>query len=462
MRFNFNTIVTKRSMLILSMSMLLLCMFIYSCTTDPEITNWYNEDEYAAGGATTLYEATSAAFSTPAPNLSATAFEKHMAGDVSFESIFVTAPATNNAGLGPIYNDVSCVSCHTLDGRGDKPSVFRVSIPGTDAHGGPNPAPGFGGQLQDKAVFGVLPEGKVDINYIEEFYKYPDGSSYSLLRPVYTISDTYISLPPGTMLSVRAAPPVFGLGLLEAITEADILAAADEFDLNGDGISGKVNYVWDVASGTAKIGRFGWKANQPHLDQQTAGAFSGDMGITSTLFPVESAYGQIQDDGMGDDPEIDFEFLDITSFYTKTLAVPAPRGLEKPNVMLGKQLFFEIGCENCHRQKWTTGIATGIPELSNQTIYPYTDMLLHDMGPGLADNRPDYLATGSEWKTRPLWGIGLTAVANGHTRFLHDARARNLEEAILWHGGEAEKATNAFKNLNANERAALIAFLEAL
>jgi CxxC motif-containing protein (DUF1111 family) len=463
MPFNSNNSkITTTSIIIYSVIILAFSAIIYSCATDPEIINWYNPDEYAAGGATTLYEATSAAFSTPAPNLSASAFQKHMEGDVTFEATFVTAPAPNNAGLGPIFNDVSCVNCHTLDGRGDKPSVFRLSIPGTDEHGGPNPAPGFGGQLQDKAVFGTLAEGNVTTTYIEEFYSYPDGTTYSLLRPIYTIDNTYMPLPPGTMLSVRAAPPVFGLGLLEAINSFDIIASADENDNNQDGISGKVNFVYDVVSGTNQVGRFGWKANQPHLDQQTAGAFSGDMGITTPLFPQESCSGQVQDDGLGDDPEVDAVFLDVTAFYTKTLAVPAPRNLDNPQVQKGKQLFFEIGCENCHRQKWTTGVLADIPEVSNQTIYPYTDMLLHDMGPDLADNRPDYLANGYEWKTRPLWGIGLTALANGHTRFLHDARARNLEEAILWHGGEAQKSTDAFKNLSATERANLIKFLEAL
>lgn len=454
--------ITPQSAIVYSILGLTIFSILNSCAKDAPIQTWYNADEYAAGGATTLYEATSAAFSTPAPNLDATAFDKHMRGDLTFEAIFVTAPATNNAGLGPIYNDVSCISCHTLDGRGDKPSVFRVSIPGTDEHGGPLAVPGFGLQLQDKAIFGVLPEGKVMVSYLEKFYQYPDGTTYSLLQPVYTLTDTYMPLPPATMLSVRAAPPVFGLGLLEAIREADILAKADEWDANGDGISGKVNYVWDQASGSMKIGRFGWKANQPHLDQQTAGAFNGDMGITSPLFSLESTFGQIQHDDLPDDPEINADYVDVTSFYTKTLAVPAPRNLDDPQVMLGKQLFFQIGCESCHTQQWTTGILPGIPEVSNQAIFPYTDMLLHDMGAGLADNRPDYQATGSEWKTRPLWGIGLTALANGHTRFLHDARARNLEEAILWHGGEATSAIDNFKHLSKVEREALIAFLTAL
>ncbi len=462
MPINLNFRKSRRSIAMSSLAILSLFSFIYSCAVDEAIKTWYNPDEYAAGGETTLYETTSAAFSTPAPNLSATALAKHLDGDLTFEATFVTAPAIINSGLGPIFNNVSCINCHTLDGRGATPSVFRLSVPGYDLLGGPNPAPGFGDQLQDKAIINSIAEGKVIVSYIEEFYSYPDGTPYSLLRPMVTITDTYLPLPAGIMLSVRTAPPVFGLGLLEAIDESEIILQADEYDINSDGISGKVNFVWDVASGTNKVGRFGWKANQPNLDQQTAAAFNGDMGITNPLFSAESCAGQAQHDGLTDEPEVDFQFVDVTSFYTKTLAVPAPRNLDNSQVKTGKQLFFEIGCENCHRQKWTTGTLTNIPEVSNQIIYPYTDMLLHDLGPGLADNRPDYLAEGSEWKTRPLWGIGLTALANGHTRLLHDARARNIEEAILWHGGEAIQATESFKHLNVSERAALIKFLEAL
>ncbi len=451
-------------MSIIILPMFLIVVSINSCSVDPEISQIAQVDtqEYYAGGSTTLFEATSGAFSSPSPNLSSANFNKHVSGDLSFETTFVTAPATNNGGLGPIYNNVSCQSCHILDGRGDKPTVFRISLPGSDIFNAPNPVPGMGTQLQDKAVIGKVAEGKVDIIYIEEFFNFPDGTPYSLRRPVYTLKDTYIPLPPGIMLSVRAAPPVFGLGLLEAIPESAILAVADEYDSNSDGISGKANYVFDVASGTAMLGRFGWKANQPHLNQQTAAAFNGDMGITSPLFSAESCIGQSQHDGLPDDPEIDEDFVETTSFYTKTLAVPAPRNLENATVQLGKQLFFDLGCESCHKQKWQTGSITEIPELANQTIFPYTDMLLHDMGPDLADNRPDFLATGSEWKTRPLWGIGLTQVANGHTHFLHDARARTLQEAILWHGGEAEKSKNNFMQLNSTERNALITFLEAL
>lgn len=437
---------------------------IHSCSVDEPVvfSEWFNAEEYFAGGSTTIFDASSSAFSSPAENLSLEHFNKHNDGDAEFEATFVTAPATINSGLGPVYNNVSCVGCHILDGRGDEPTVFRISIPGFDVNGGPAPVPLFGTQLQNKSVFGIAPEGDINISYTEETHYFPDGEVYHLRKPAYNLINNYTALPAEVLLSIRVAPPVFGLGLLEAIPENAILANADEGDANADGISGRPNYVKEVVSGQTLIGRFGWKANQPNLDQQTAGAFNGDMGVTNYIFPQESCYGQSQYDGFGDEPEIPDETLELVSFYTKTLAVPAPRNLDDEDVMEGKMYFFSAGCNSCHVQKFTTGSIADIPEFSNQTIYPYSDMLLHDMGDGLADGRPDYLADGNEWKTRPLWGIGLTLVANGHTIFLHDGRARNLTEAIMWHGGEAEKAKNYFAELNKEQRAKLIKFLEAL
>lgn len=436
--------------------------FITACEIDaPVVDEWFNAEEYYAGGATTIFDGTSAAFSSPAPNLSAGNLEKHFEGDLTFEQTYVTAPSEILGGLGPVFNNTSCVSCHTLDGRGAEPSVFRISLPGAAANGGPLPLPLFGTQMQNKAVVGVSPEGKINTIYTEITYYFGDGTPYSLRKPEYTFIETYSGIPANVLLSVRTAPPVFGLGLLEAIPEHDIINYSDVNDNNGDGISGKANYVWDVAEGNIKFGRFGWKANQPNLMQQTSGAFSEDMGITNPLFPEESCYSQTQYDGLNDDTEINHHIVDVTNFYTLTLAVPAPRNLEYPAVMQGKELFYEANCNSCHKPSWQTGVAQ-IPELSNQKIYPYTDMLLHDMGEGLADGRPDFLADGNEWKTRPLWGIGMTAIANGHTNFLHDGRARNIEEAILWHGGEAEESKEFYRNLSAEERSALLQFLNAL
>ncbi|MBC8173872.1 MAG: c-type cytochrome [Chitinophagales bacterium] len=437
--------------------------FFAACERDvPVQSQWFDENEYYAGGATTIFDASSAAFSSPANNLSPDNLSKHFEGDLTFEQTYVTAPSDILSGLGPVFNNTSCVSCHTLDGRGAEPSVFRVSVPGVASDGGPVALTGFGRQLQDKAVIGKNPEAKVQITYMEQTFFYADGTPYYLRRPVYELINAYTAVPSDVLISVRAAPPVFGLGLLEAIPELDIINYSDVNDNNKDGISGKPNYVWNVAKSVAEIGRFGWKANQPNLEQQTSAAFNEDMGITNPMFHTESCFGQDQYDGLDDDTEIDFYVTDVTTFYTRTLAVPAPRDLEDPFVMEGKQVFYEANCNSCHKPSWVTGSVADIPEISNQTIYPYTDMLLHNMGDGLADNRTDFLAEGAEWKTRPLWGIGMTQIANGHTNFLHDARARNLEEAILWHGGEAEQSKEYFRNLSKEKRNALITFLKAL
>lgn len=269
-------------------------------------------------------------------------------------------------------------------------------------------------------------------------------------------------LPENVQTSPRIGMPVFGLGLLEAIDENDILANEDVDDRDNDGISGKANYVWDPVQGTTALGRFGWKAGTPSVLVQSAGAYNEDMGITNPVMPVESSFGQTNSDTASAFPELSLEDLENVTFYVHTLGVPAGRDFDDPEVIRGRQLFEKINCVSCHTPSFTTGKLEGVSEVSNQIIYPYTDMLLHDMGDGLADNRNEFLANGREWKTRPLWGIGLTTVANGHTNFLHDGRARNLTEAILWHGGEAEASTDAFKELSKEERGYLIRFLNAL
>ncbi len=426
-----------------------------------------------AGGETTVFDASSHAFSIPAPNLSASALEKHLEGDVEFEAVFVTAPAVVNPGLGPIYNNVSCINCHSRDGRGRPPDadeglvslLFRLSLPkAEDSIDGkpPIPVPGFGTQLNNRAVVGTDPEGKVKIDYTEQTLTTEDGTRVHLRYPNYTFTETYQPLPSEVEVSPRVAPVVFGLGLLEAIPENVILAYADEADANGDGISGKPNYVWDVVEQRYNLGRFGWKANQPTLLQQVAGAYHDDMGITTSLFQTENSAGQPQLTHHSSKPEVSDEILDVVTFYVQTLAVPARRNLDDPQVKHGEQLFAEAQCASCHVPTLRTGVLTGVPSVSNQTIHPYTDLLLHDMGPGLADNRPDFHANGSEWRTPPLWGIGLVKRVNGHTNFLHDGRARDLMEAILWHGGEAERSRQIVEQMSKTERNALIAFLESL
>ena len=445
----------------------LLGLLIAGCnenTNSPEETV---EDDILSGGETTTFTTGSSAFSLPAPNLSPENLDKHLFGDLQFEQSFVKAPAQINPGLGPLFNNNSCVNCHIADGRGRPPApggqlesmLIRISIAGTGDHNSPNPVPGFGDQLQDKAVFGFQPEGNLITTYSEVSGVYPDGTTYHLTEPEYIITG---SLPGGVLFSPRVAPSVFGLGLVEAIPEISILANADENDTDGDGISGKPNYVWNYATNQFELGRFGWKANTPTLLQQTAAAYNNDMGITSPLFPMENCHNNSMCDTSGDDPEITQEILEAVAFYAQTLAVPSRRDYDKPEVKRGKILFKETGCNSCHITEFETGVNPDIPEVSNQKIHPYSDFLLHDMGDELSDGRPDFDASGNEWKTPPLWGIGLVEIVNGHTFFLHDGRARTLEEAILWHNGEGKKAKENFMNLSKSDRDALISFLKSL
>ena len=426
-----------------------------------------------SGGDTTIFDASSHAFSIPAPNLSAAALEKHLDGDVEFEAVFVTAPAVVNPGLGPIYNNVSCINCHSRDGRGRPPGpneglvslLFRLSLPNSEniTDGTPPiPVPGYGTQLNNRAIYGTSAEGNVKIDYTEQTLTTADGTRVHLRYPNYTITDTYQPLPEDVQVSPRVAPVVFGLGLLEAIPEKTILGYADEADVNGDGISGKPNYVWDVVQKRYALGRFGWKANQPTLLQQVASAYHDDMGITTSLFLIENSAGQPQLTKNSTTPEVSDEILDVVTFYVQTLAVPARRNVDDPQVKHGEQLFAKAQCASCHIPTLRTGVLPDVPSVSNQTIHPYTDLLLHDMGPGLADNRPDFHASGTEWRTPPLWGIGLVRTVNGHTNFLHDGRARNLMEAVLWHGGEADTSREIVEQMSSVERDALIAFLESL
>ena len=267
------------------------------------------------------------------------------------------------------------------------------------------------------------------------------------------------------MMSPRIAPHMVGLGLLEALAEDTILSAADPDDADEDGISGRPNWVFDVRLGDLALGRFGWKANQPSVEQQNAGAFLGDLGITSELFGNESCTS-VQTDcassASGGTPELDESKLHNIAFYARTLAVPARRGVGDPEVLAGRELFHEAGCAGCHVPSMKTGELDGHPELEHQVIWPYSDLLLHDMGAELEDRRPDFEASGAEWRTPPLWGIGLVESVNKHTYFLHVGRARGFAEAILWHGGEAEDAREAYRTMNKDERAALLRFLESL
>lgn len=415
-----------------------------------------------AGGDTTVADRSSNAYKQPAANLSEQELSEHLEGDVAFEAKFVSPPAEVNPGLGPLFNNNACATCHIDDGRGKpvagqgplgSPLLVRVSIADGEpsAPGGPVPAGDFGTQLQDHAIVGYAPEVTVGIEWTDIAGEYGDGGSFELREPAFDIR--LISgdpLPSDIMTSPRIPPPIIGLGLLEAVPEDEIVALADPDDSDSDGISGRPNYVWDAVRSATALGRFGWKANVPTLLQQAAGAYSGDMGVSSPLLP--------ETDGSSD---IDEDTLAVTTFYTQTLAVPRREAHDDSEVMRGETLFSDFGCAACHVQTLRTS-DHDIRALRDQTIHPYTDLLLHDMGPGLADERPDFLASGSEWRTPPLWGIGLAQTVLVYSSFLHDGRARTLEEAILWHGGEAEASKEAFRNASAAERERLLMFLRSL
>jgi CxxC motif-containing protein (DUF1111 family) len=441
------------------------------------------EELTAQGGAATVDAEGSGAFAQPVPGLDPEQRTTFAIGNNVFNDSWVTAPAstTGRDGLGPLFNAQSCSSCHFRDGRARPPAdaedlerglLLRLSVAAEDGTLAPHRV--LGGQLQDRAVPGLPVEGTIEITRAERPGEMVDGTPYSLLVPTYRVLDAAGEPLPGVLVSPRIAPPVFGVGLLEGVPAAAVLALADPDDEDADGISGRANLVPDpdAPDGEPVLGRFGWKAAVPSVEQQTAGAFAADIGITSSRRPDQPCT-RLQPECVsapsGGDPELDDRQLEQVTFYTRTLAVPARRDPGSPDARAGQRTFGELGCAGCHVDELRTG-PSDIDALDQQVIRPYTDLLLHDLGEDLADPRPsgpvrgagDLDPTGREWRTPPLWGIGLVETVNGHTRFLHDGRARTLEEAILWHGGEAERAREAYRALDAERRARLIEFLEGL
>lgn len=459
-----------------------LTVLIAACTDDAEQASSSTAVDpsaaelAASGGDATVDNVGAQAFAQPVNGLDADQQRAFVVGNNFFNDNWVTAPASTTArdGLGALFNAQSCSSCHFKDGRAEPPTVespeelgllLRLSVPGEGDHGAPAPHPVYGGQLQDRAVNGVPVEGSIGLTTTEVRGAFDDGTPYTLQAPSYSVGDPgYGALSPDTMISPRIAPPVFGVGLLEAVPESTVRELAAAQAAAGDGISGRPNLVRSPATQSMQLGRFGWKANVATVQEQTAGAFHGDIGVTSSLHPApdctpaQPACLAAPDGGA---PEIGDEKLARVVFYTRTLAVPARRDVGATSTSRGEELFGAIGCSACHVSELRTGQAD-VAALSNQTIRPYTDLLLHDMGPGLADGRPDGEANGAEWRTAPLWGIGLTDEVNGHTRFLHDGRARDLSEAILWHGGEAQRSRDGFVALSRGDRDDLIAFLNSL
>lgn len=430
----------------------------------------------SSGGATTRDAANRMSFSLPAANMPSDRVRDFFFGNRLFNTKWIVAPAsvTSFDGLGPVFNRASCSGCHVRDGRGQPPSdadapmmsmLIRLSVPDPKDPSVHLPHPAYGGQLNDRAIPGVPAEGRTTIRYEEIEGRYADGERYSLRKPVYSFRDLAFG-PMGKEIAIspRVAPKMIGLGLLEAIPERAILGRVDPHDVDGDGISGRPNWILDAETGRHRIGRFGWKANQPSLRQQNAGAFLGDIGITTPVFPAENcASGQTACGAAitGGTPEVSEEFLQKLTFYTQSLAVPARRNVDDPTVRRGEVLFSAAGCNACHVPSQRTGPHPNAL-VAHQPIQPFTDLLLHDMGAALADNRPDSAATGQEWRTPPLWGLGLIQAVNRHEFLLHDGRARSFAEAILWHGGEAETAKEAFRKMPKADRAAMLAFLKSL
>ncbi|PVB61256.1 di-heme oxidoredictase family protein [Labrenzia sp. 011] len=432
------------------------------------------------------------AFSLSNSNLTFEEEQTFKLGNGLFKKLWTSSPSSTQAsdGLGPLFNARSCQGCHLKDGRGRPPrpgeeavSLFlRLSVPPqTDEQRRllaarkilSVPEPTYGGQFQTFAVTGLEAEGRFDIEHEDIELPLNGGETAVLQKPVYRIRDLgYGDMHPDTMISPRVAPPMIGLGLLQAIHPGDIESRADPEDLDGDGISGRVSLVPDPETGEPVLGRFGWKASQPTIRAQSAAAFSGDIGLSSPDEPdnygdctqAQTAcralpHGEQTRLGVSEAPD---PVMDLVTFYSENLAVPMRRDVDDPQVLRGKQVFHDAGCASCHHPKYVTSRDAENPAHRFQLIWPYTDLLLHDMGEGLADGRPVGDADGREWRTPPLWGVGLTRTVNNHTRFLHDGRARNLLEAILWHGGEATQARDTVIALSPGDRQSLIRFLESL
>jgi CxxC motif-containing protein (DUF1111 family) len=341
---------------------------------------------------------------------------------------------------GPWVDAASCSECHYRDGRGPAPAdssrshLLRLG----QLSGGSDPI--YGIQLR-RTGHGVPAPGQFAVQWERIVGRYLSGEPYVLRRPRVRVSDlAYGPLDSRTRLALRVPLAVFGLGLLEGVPDLEILTSADPDDADKDGVSGRAQRVRHPATGSMVVGRFGWKASQPSLAAQSAAALENDLGVANA--------GESE--------------LSALVGYLRALAVPASRRSTEPVVRAGDALFAEIGCADCHRPRLTTGVVAGWPELTHQTIAAYTDLLLHDMGAGLADEIGEGVASGREWRTPPLWGLGLLHTVGGPVGLLHDGRAASVEEAILWHDGEAARTRERFLAMPRTKREALIVFLSSL
>ncbi len=448
----------------------------------------YAADENAtfSAGPFTTQRSDAQAYMQPAPALSERQREIFFRGDAHFNRPWVIFGLSGGDwGLGPTFVVDRCGACHSNGGRGAPPAardeqlhsmLVRVSVPGETANGAPKPHPHYGDQLQNRALqsqtietldtYGPVPaEAELYLDWEEHSVAFADGETARLRKPKLRIDKlAFGALGAETMLSLRNAPPIFGLGLLEAVPEQTLFELAKRQRMRG--FNGRPNYVWDETNQRRTLGRFGWKANQPSVRQQIAAAAWGDMGVTSNLFPRQNCTDVqmlCRREVPGNDPELTDGQWDELELWTLGLAVPQRRNWDDAQVQRGARLFETAQCAHCHVPTLTTAdMYSRMPQLSRQTFHAYTDLLLHDMGEGLADGRPDFEAGVRDWRTAPLWGLGLSEIVNGHGALLHDGRARNVVEAILWHGGEAQGAREAFRRMRKDERDALIRFLRAI
>jgi CxxC motif-containing protein (DUF1111 family) len=397
------------------------------------------------------------AFGHPYPSVTVEENRLFHVGNSIFRDNWVRAPSTTKVrdGLGPTFNANTCSACHELDGRGE--GAAKLGFPSASLLFRIENIPGYGGQLNPLSIDGVPPEVVPNVEHALVPGLYADGTPYELRRPIYTFSQWLYGAPPATSrISPRVGQQVIGVGLLERIPADEIEAQADPDDKNQDGISGRTIQVLNLRTGQIQLGRFGWKSEQPTVEQQSAGALVGDIGVTNPLFPEENCPApqvECQNAINGGAPEADERVLSRLVFYMTHLAVPTRRDPESAEFLEGEKVFQRIGCASCHTPSY---------QIDGNAIYPYTDMLLHDMGAELADRDLGGNALPTEWRTPPLWGIGLIHVVNKHTNLLHDGRARGVAEAVLWHGGEGERAREAFRSLSQLERDRLVKFVNSL
>ena len=467
----------------------------------------FDPQEVKQGGDTGISISSAESYSKPSSNLTASRKGHFFIGNAFFRQPWVIAPASTDSrdGLGALFNVAACQSCHVKDGRGHAPMtsdddadslLIRLAMPATTdeqrqqlqnsliekvVH------PMYGGQLQDRGIQGVPAEARIAVQWTDKPVTFADGHIEKLRAPTFNLTKPgYGAFDDDLMVSPRVALPMIGLGLLEQIPDEAIKKQAvdNKNRTNGD-ISGKFNWVMDPQTGKAALGRFGWKAGQTKLITQNQSAFNEDMGLTSNIRPHEScmptqtacmnATTGADEQGNGKPPvEVNDEVAKFVEFYTRNLAVPHRRDADDKLVLAGKKRFYDMGCQSCHTPRYQLPKTDDDHlEQHGQVIYPYTDLLLHDMGDDLADRtiagklpakdiQVEFLANSYEWRTPALWGIGLAQTVDPQATFLHDGRARTLMEAVLWHGGEAQKQQQKVLKLDKQGRTELNAFLQSL